>query len=521
MKKNLLLYLMWFSVFLGLVGLALVAFGSDWRLWGLLSLIGSVLGALTYTVLNYDEVRHFLFAYGTRQWLTLVLFICLLLGVVILIQAIANRHNIRFDLTPHHGMSLSAASEKIMEQINTPVRVTAFFQRVQKREMMNVLDPFAVASSKFTYHLYDLDRNPALAKRFSVSNYGTVVIEMRGKYKVLSAASEENIINAILTLNNPQRKTIYFLTGHGERFLKEPKSLDGSSSELLKTTLETENFIVKDLLLLSRKEVPADAALVILNGPRGNFTPGDLSVLEGYLKRGGMIIMTIDPGPDYGLATLLKPYDIRLGDDLIVDPVNYLMDKGSLVPIIQNYLDHDITEKFTIPTVLPMARSVTKGNVDLPGVNVTAFALSSERSWAEKDIALAEKGDFRYDPGTDQMGPVSLAVVVEGADQKDENKKPQVAPMKGRLVVFGSSEFITNQYITLAGNRDFFMNTVRYLTEDKPLIVIKKSLSLSDKAPLILSPVHARMIFVSLVILQPALILAIGIVVAWRRRQKS
>lgn len=65
------------------------------------------------------------------------------------------------------------------------------------------------------------------------------------------------------------------------------------------------------------------------------------------------------------------------------------------------------------------------------------------------------------------------------------------------------------------------MNTVRYLTEDKPLIVIKKSLSLSDKAPLILSPVHARMIFVSLVILQPALILAIGIVVAWRRRQKS
>jgi ABC-type uncharacterized transport system involved in gliding motility auxiliary subunit len=521
MKKTFLLYLLWFSVFLGLVGLALIAFGGDWRLWGLLSLMGGILGALTYAVLNYDEVHHFLFEYGTRQWLTLVLFIFLLLGVVILIQAIANRHNIRFDLTPHHGMSLSASSEKIMEQIKTPVRVTAFYQRVQKREMMNVLDPFAVATSKFTYHLYDLDRNPALAKRFSVSNYGTVVIEMHGKYKVLSAASEESIVNAILTLNNPQRKTIYFLAGHGERALKEPDSLDGSSSELLKETLETENFIVKDLLLLSKPVVPADAALVIINGPRGNFTPGDLSVLEGYLKQGGMIILTVDPGPDYDLAALLKPYDIRLGNDVIVDPVNYLMDKGSLVPIIQNYLDHDITEKFTIPTVFPMVRSLVKGNIELPGISVTTFALSSDRSWAEKDIALAEKGDFRYDPGADQKGPVPLAVIVEGADQTDESKKTPVAPMKGRLVVFGSSEFIANQYITLAGNRDFFMNTVRYLTEDTPLIVIKKSLSQSEKAPLILSPVHARMIFVSLVILQPALILAIGIVVAWRRRQKS
>lgn len=520
MKKNFLLYLLWFSVFLCLTGLALIAFGGDWRLWGLGGLGAGILCALTYTVLNYSEVHHFLFEYGTRQWLNLALFVFLLMGIVILIQAIANRHNVRFDLTPRKDMSLSAASEKIMEKIDSPIRVTAFFERNQKREMMNVLDPFALANRHFTYRLYDPDRNPALAKRFSVTDYGTVVIEMNGKYKVLPAAGEERIINAILALNSPQQKAVYFLSGHGERALKEPDNLDGSSSELLKTFLETENYAVKNLLLLTSRGVPGDAALVIVNGPRENFAPMELNDLAEYLKRGGKVILAVDPGPDFGLGNLLRQYDVRLGDDVIVDPVNYLMAKGPLIPIVQSYLDHAITEKFTIPTVFPMARSVAKGDADLPGITVTSLALSSDRSWAEKDIAQAEKGDVRYDPERDHKGPVPLMVVVEGTDQSGR-KTPQADIMKGQLVAFGSSEFMTNQFITLAGNKDLFMNTVRYLTQDQPLIVIQKNLSKSDKAPLILSPVHARMIFIALVILQPALILAVGIVVAWRRKQKS
>ncbi|MBN1545595.1 MAG: GldG family protein [Syntrophaceae bacterium] len=520
MKKNLLSYLLWFSIVLALTGLALIAFGGDWRLWGLGGLLGGILGALTYTVLNYAEVRGFLFEYGTRQWLSLILFVLLLMGVVVLIQAIANRHNVRFDLTPRKDMSLTAASEKIMETISTPVLATAFFQRNQKREMMNILEPFSLASRHFTYNLYDPDRNPALAKRFGVNNYGMVVVEMGGKYKVLPAASEESIVNAILSLSNPQQKVVYFLTGHGEHVLKEPDNMDGSSSELLKTTLETENYAVRTLLLLTSRQVPDDAALVIINGPHENLAPGELSALEAYLNQGGNIILTVDPGPDYGLAALLGTFDLKLGNDIIVDPVNNLMAKGPLVPIIQTYLNHTITDKFTIPTVLPMTRSVLKGEANLPGVTVTTIALTSDRSWAESSIADAEKGDFRYDTGRDWKGPVAVAAVVEGSVETNRNKI-QAEPFKGHLVVFGSSEFITNQYITLAGNRDLFMNAVRYLTEDKPLIVIKKSLTASDKAPLILPPVQARMVFIGVVILQPALIIAIGIVVAWRRRQKS
>jgi ABC-type uncharacterized transport system involved in gliding motility auxiliary subunit len=520
MKKHLLTYFLWFSIVFGLLGLILVAFGGDWRLWGFAALLGSIIGTLSYTALNYEEVRGFLFEYGTRQWISLFLFILLLLGIVVLIQAIANRHNTRLDLTPRKSMSLTAASEKIMENLATPVRVTAFFQRNQKREMMNILDPFVLANRLFSYHLYDPDRNPALAKRFGVNSYGTIVVEMNGKYKVLNEASEEKIINAILSLKSPQQKVVYFLTGHGERPLKEPHDMDGSSSELLKTVLETENYQVKTLLLMSIQQVPPDAALVIVNGPKENVTPGELNALDAYLKQGGKVILTVDTRSDGGLSTLLGPYDIRLGNDVIVDPVNNLMTQGPLVPIIQSYLDHPITNKFSIATVFPMARSVMKGNADVPGTNVTSLALSSEQSWAERDITLAEQGDIQYNTDKDTKGPVPVAVVVEGTTEEDQ-KKTQGMPFKGHLVIFGSSEFISNQFIVLAGNRDLFMNAVRYLTEDQPLIVIKESLTAREKAPLILPPVAARMVFIGVVILQPTLIMAVGIVVAWRRRQKS
>ena len=83
MKKTLLLYLLWFSIFLCLTGLALIAFGGDWRIWGLGGLVGGILGALIYTVLNYGEVHHFLFEYGTRQWLNLAFFVMLLFRIVV------------------------------------------------------------------------------------------------------------------------------------------------------------------------------------------------------------------------------------------------------------------------------------------------------------------------------------------------------------------------------------------------------------------------------------------------------
>jgi heme/copper-type cytochrome/quinol oxidase subunit 2 len=60
------------------------------------------------------------------------------------------------------------------------------------------------------------------------------------------------------------------------------------------------------------------------------------------------------------------------------------------------------------------------------------------------------------------------------------------------------------------------------MTEDEALISIRpKQLAEGQAVPMYLSPIHSRMIFIGIVILLPVIVVAIGMVVAWRRRQRG
>ena len=103
-----------------------------------------------------------------------------------------------------------------------------------------------------------------------------------------------------------------------------------------------------------------------------------------------------------------------------------------------------------------------------------------------------------------------------------ENKEDEKPSAFGKMVVFGDSDFLINGYFGLLGNKDLFMNTVHWITENESLITIrKKKPSREDLAPVYLSPISSRIIFIGVVIFLPIVIIAIGMVVAWRRRQKG
>jgi ABC-type uncharacterized transport system involved in gliding motility auxiliary subunit len=222
----------------------------------------------------------------------------------------------------------------------------------------------------------------------------------------------------------------------------------------------------------------------------------------------------------------LRTYGIVLGDDIVIDPEDYLTEKGPLVPLIPFYFTHPITEKFTIPTVFPLVRSVTKGPTLEKNVMLSPLARSGEHSWAETDVEKALEGKYEYDPKQDQEGPVTVAIVAEIKKEKspqENTKNEETKKLKnGKIVVFGDADFLLNQYFELLGNKDLFLNTIHWMTEDESLITIrKKKPSQEDLNPVFLSQIQSRMIFIGVVILQPLIILAIGMVIAWRRKQRG
>ena len=108
-------------------------------------------------------------------------------------------------------------------------------------------------------------------------------------------------------------------------------------------------------------------------------------------------------------------------------------------------------------TLFPLTRTVPPAAA-APGLNVQSLAKTSPQSWGETNRDALQKGEANPDP-QDPKGPLSVAVVVT----KD----------KARIVVYGTSNVASNQFLNLQGNKDFFLNTVSWLAEQEDQISIR------------------------------------------------
>ena len=155
------------------------------------------------------------------------------------------------------------------------------------------------------------------------------------------------------------------------------------------------------------------------------------------------------------------------------------MGQGPVVPLAGSYGPHPITEPLrNIATFFKLARSVTPAKPPVPDITAESLVLTSERSWAETDLKSVTNNAMAPDPKADVLGPISLAVV---ATRNGPPKPPEAGkeakegetPSKGRMVVFGDSDFAANSSYGQLLNGDLFNNSVSWLTHDESFISIR------------------------------------------------
>lgn len=178
------------------------------------------------------------------------------------------------------------------------------------------------------------------------------------------------------------------------------------------------------------------------------------------------------------------------------------------MPIVNEYEHHEITKKFRYATFFPYARSVDTTEEKPEGISVEVLAKSSQNSWSERQL---DQMEVSFNKDTDKSGPISLAVVATIEPKEESKSKP-----KGRLAVFGDSDFVTNRYYNLSGNGNFFLNTVNWLTEEEDLISIQPKTS--SPRTIQLTPSQGRLIFFVSLIILPLVVLITGISVWLRKR---
>ncbi|MFQ5666309.1 MAG: GldG family protein [Candidatus Binatia bacterium] len=441
-----------------------------------------------------------------------------------LLLLLAGRHNHRFDLTPTQRFVLSDQARGVARGVDVPIRITAFYnaqQPEERRRMEDLLQLFHDASSQITYRLADLDRSPALAKKYGVSSFNTGVIETAGTVRKLPTVDEEEITNGLLKLTRTEKRTLCFVTGHGEHSPKDASDRTGYSE--VSKALEKENFRIRTLEVVPKEGVPTACTVVILAGPRKNLLPGEADQLSGYFQAGGSILLMVDPQAPASLLRFLARHSVRADNDVVVDERNRFYGADSFMPRVPIFDKSTFGRKLDTAAVFALARTVSPIKDADSNMEVLLIALTSKDSWARIDGGEIPEGTVRFRRELDKRGPLPVAVKVETKDHTPaDSLHATPARQRGRMIVFGDSDFASNLYLNLLGNKDLFMSSIGVLAEDQELIAMRrKGLPRSSLSPIFLTAGQGRLIFWTAVVVQPASFALLGLAITWRRRRRG
>jgi ABC-type uncharacterized transport system involved in gliding motility auxiliary subunit len=501
------------AFYLGLVALAAAvlqpfALPQQARLWWPLVIAGAVLIVVS-ALPRLGDARRSVGARTLRYGLNAAIAVILVFGVIGLVEALSYRHNARLDLTENRRHSLSPQTVQLLRGLKTEVNAVGFFRSDQpgKRVAEDLFKQYArYAGPKLTWKVVDPDREPALARRYGIESYGTVVLETKTRSEKVTDAEEEKLTNGLLKLTREGKRTVYVLQGHGEAELGNTERPGFSEA---KAAMEKANYDVKPLALARQGKVPDDTAVIVIPGPRTELFAPEVDALDGYLGKGGKLLLMVNPPfpqrvQDDAVKKLAARYGIDLGDNLVVElsPIGRVFGIGPEIPIVQQYEPHPITRDLGgVTTLFPLTRTVTPVKTLPAGVNVQPLAKTSPDSWGENSRQEIESGQVKPD-ADEPKGPLPIAAVAT----KD----------KTRLVVYGTSNVATNQFLNLQGNRDFFLNAVSWLAEEEDQISIRPKDT--KQTPVFLSSQQAQAVFWLPVVILPGLALVGGVVALARRR---
>ncbi len=462
----------------------------------------------------------------------------LALALTVMVNYLAHRHYARFDLSRAGFYTLSDKTRSLLGSLTGRVDVVVFFQpdHAAYEDVLNLLKEYQHASPNVSVERVDpnrdLGRAEALVRQYEVNELNVVVFAHGGRVKFVGADELNDIdygsvryggppqattfrgelafSSAIHSLTQAQQPVVYFIRGHGERDINDRDPYTGYSA--IAQQARRDNVDVRDLLLAEAQQIPADAAALVLPGPTKPLAPQEIDLLRAWLNNSGRLLVLLDTGPAPGLRGLLETWNIRIQDDVVVDPTRTLT---GLDLFVNDYGVHPITRNLgDVTSVFYLPRSVepipppdgAPPAADRPRVSV--LARSSPESWAETDL---EQKPMKYDRTYDRQGPVSLAAAAErgAAPSLDMDLRPS------RLVVIGDTDFLSNGALS-GGNTDLFLNSLNWLLEREQLMAIAPK-PLEDLR-LVISQEQVRRVFWTVVVILPGLLAILGAGIWWQRR---
>lgn len=430
------------------------------------------------------------------------IFVVLLFAIVAAIGYLTRDVRTQWDLTSSKRNTLSPASADVLKQLKGPVSITAFATKADtegnlRNSIQSFIAPYQRAKRDITLTFVDPREDPKRTQQAGVRLDGELVVAYNGRSENLSNLSEQELTNLLVRLMRSSDRLVMYLDGHGEG------KLDGRANHDLGdfgNQLQARGFKIGAVNLVKAQDVPDNASVLVIASPRVDLLPGEVNRIKRSLEKGGNLLWLTDYDSLRGMSPIAEYLGLDLIDGVVFDPRAGSLNLPAAFALASGYGEHPATQGSTYTSVFPYTRRIAAHEGG--EFHFTPLVEVASGGWLETS-GLA---NAMFDANRDIRGPI----VAAGALERNVGDKKQ------RIVVVGSGNFLTNQYVGLVGNLDLGVNLVNWLAGDESLITIqpraRKDLTL-ELTTVVFTLANAFFVL-------PLLFLVAGGVI-WYRRRKS
>lgn len=472
-------------------------------------------------------------------------FVVLFVGIIGLLAWLTHQYKLEADWTAGNRNTLTEATQKLLEGIQSPIRFTAFVEDDQElhQRIKARIDQYRRIKSDVSLEFVNPDLDPQRAREAGIARAGQILIQVGARSERVDDLREQTIATALQRLSRSGERYIAFLEGHDER---DPSDGSNQGMRRLAEVLRRAGFNVQRLNLIRSPQIPDNTRVLVVASPTRDLLPGEVQVIRDYLAKGGNLLWLQDPGSLHGLEPLAEDLGLEFVPGTIVDANAELravlgIQHPAVIPVI-DYRRHPVTEGLRTQTIFPLAWGVktTGGEGQWTG---QPLLVTLPRTWSETGSL---DGEILYQPDEgDTIGPLNVGIALtrpvpepedheaEAADQPEaqgaadqaeettsaeESEAQQDAPRREqRVAVIGDSDFLSNAYVGAGANLDLGNNLFNWLSQDDQLIAIRPK-SAPD-TNLELSNTAIMVIGAGFLLALPLGLLVAGVGV-WLRRRK-
>lgn len=437
--------------------------------------------------------------------------IVLIIGIVLFINLVSEQYYFRLDFTEDKEYTLSKATKNILEDLEDPVTVKAYFseglspqiEKALKRFKEYLIEYGRISDGNVVYSFVNPSEDEDLEKEAMEAGIQPILINVReeneikqqkaylgvvfeyGDQKEIIPVVEPNIAleyamtSAIKKVSASEKPAVGIIQGHGEPSLMDLAQVNQGLSVLY----DVEPFYLNDTT-----PVPNHIKTIMLVRPTDSISEGSLRMLDAFLENGGNLFVAMNrleanlqnqyaSVKNIGLETWLQRKGITVNEDLAVDAKCGVVTVGQgnsffaprinfpYLPIIQTFADHPITNG--IEAVLLQFASTISFQSNDTTARFTPLAFTSETSGSMKAPVYmnVQKNWTKNDL------PLSKQIVAGVLERSYGNGS------SSKLFIIGDGDFPvgnpnSRQQVD-ANSVNLAVNAVDYLSDDTGLIDLR------------------------------------------------